>query len=234
MAIARLAMRQIQDAAINRFYRRRPPTGSRLLNLGCGDCLYDGWVNADRFRAGYWMLKAGGVIRGASRWPDWFLDAATPWRCSDDYWDGIYTEHMLEHLSYPAAVKVLREMRRTLRPGRWARIIVPNLKLYVAFYNGDRSNSEFSEQFVHGAQAISFLTQHFGHISTWDGALLTTVLSELGYVNVREVEFGVGTDPALIRDSEGRRWESVYVEAQKPPQGAPSTPTPRPLEACLS
>jgi hypothetical protein len=232
--VARLALRQLQDAAVNRLYRRQPPTHSRLLNLGCGDCLYPGWVNADRFRTGYWIVKLGGVLRGEYRLPDWFLDAGAPWRCADDHWDGIYTEHMLEHLSYREAVVALGEMLRTLGPGRWARIIVPDLQLYVDFCNGLRPNCEFRTRFAHGAEAISFLTQNFGHVSTWDGALLTAVLTEIGFVNVRVVAYGVGSDPALLRDSQGRRWESVYVEAQKAARGAEPRREGQPLEACLS
>lgn len=230
--VARLALRHAQDAAVNLLYRRRPPGRSRLLNLGCGDCLYPGWVNADRFRTGYWLMQVGGLLSRRLRLPDWFLDAGERWRCADDYWEGIYTEHMLEHLSYREAVAVTREMLRTLQPGAWARIIVPDLARFVDFYNGDRRDPEFTERFAFGAEAISFLTQNFGHVSAWDGTLLRAVLSELGFANVRIVSYGEGTDPRLIKDSPTRRWESVYVEAQKPPDGYQRATGPE-LAACI-
>lgn len=231
--VAKLALRHVQDWAVNLLYRRRPPQTSRLLNLGCGDCLYSGWVNADRFRAGYWILQFGGVLNGKYRLPDWFLDAGSPWKCDDDHWEGIYTEHMLEHLSYREAVAVMREMLRTLQPGGWARIILPDLQRFVDFYNGDTTSSEFVDRFAYGAEALSFLTQNFGHISLWDGRLLEAVLTEVGFVNVRVVSYGEGSDARLVKDSPNRQWESVYVEAQKPARPSDLAHASRPLEACL-
>jgi hypothetical protein len=127
----------------------------------------------------------------------------------------------------------MREMLRTLRPGAWVRIILPDLGRFIDFYNGDRREPEFVARFAHGAEAISFLTQNFGHESAWDGALLQAVLSELGFANARIVQFGEGSDPRLIKDSPGRRWESLYVEAQKPAAETAPQHEARPLEACL-
>src|SRR6185312_8066977 len=79
--VARLALQHLQDAVVNTFYRFPPPKTSRLLNIGCGDSLYPGWVNADRFRTGYWLVNLGGVIKGKYRLPDWVLDAASRWNC---------------------------------------------------------------------------------------------------------------------------------------------------------
>jgi predicted SAM-dependent methyltransferase len=232
--VARLALRQVQDGVVNRLYRRPPPPTSRLLNLGCGDCLYPGWVNADRFRTGYWIKQFGGLVQRRLRFPDWFLDAGSRWKCADDHWEGIYTEHMLEHLSYREGVAVMREMLRTLRPGAWARIIVPDLGRFIDFYNGDRRDPEYVERFAFGAEAISFLTQNFGHVSVWDATLLQAVLTEVGFAEVRIVSYGAGTDTRIVKDSPGRRWESVYVEVQKPARDAVPRREGRPLEECLS
>jgi hypothetical protein len=38
------------------------------------------------------------VIRGFPP-PEWVMDATKPWKCPDNYWDGIFTEHVLEHLA---------------------------------------------------------------------------------------------------------------------------------------
>jgi hypothetical protein len=129
---------------------------------------------------------------------------------------------------------VMREMLRTLRPGAWARIIVPDLGRFIDFYNGDRRDPEYVERFSFGAEAISFLTQNFGHVSVWDATLLQAVLTEVGFAEVRIVSYGTGTDTRIVKDSPGRRWESVYVEAQKPARDAVPRREGRPLEECLS
>jgi hypothetical protein len=72
-------------------------------------------------------------------------------------------------------------------------------------------------QFPNGAIAISSLTQQWGHVSTWDKHLLIDILAEIGFVNVSQVDFQQGSDKSLLRDYQGRKWESLYVEAQKPP-----------------
>jgi hypothetical protein len=126
---------------------------------------------------------------------------------------------MLEHLSYRQVIQVLREALRTLQPGKWMRIIVPDLRRYIEFYNGTSGDAEF-KQFEFGAEAISALTQYWEHISVWDGRLMGAVLAEIGFTNISVVSFGEGSDPRLIMDSPGRQWESLYVEAQKPTNSA--------------
>jgi predicted SAM-dependent methyltransferase len=177
-------------------------------------------VNADRLRIPYFLLNAKSMMRRQLKLPDWIFDAAYKWNCPDDYWEGIYTENVLEHLSYRDVVVALKEAYRTLQPGRWLRVLLPDLKRYIEFYNGKASgqatNGWFNERFAHGAEAIAFLTQNQNHASVWDGKLLSAVLAEIGFANVAEVTFGCGADRRLIKDNISGRHESLYVEAQKP------------------
>src|SRR5215211_6610023 len=73
------------------FLRLRPPTlnGAALLQVGCGENRFDGWCNADFF-----------VFNPRTPKPEWMLDMRYPLLCESNYWDGVYTEHALEHL-YP-------------------------------------------------------------------------------------------------------------------------------------
>lgn len=211
---------RLQDLVLHNVYSPKPPGHSRLLNLGCGDIQFDGWVNADRMRVAYLMLNAGKVLRGKLKLPEWVIDAASSWNCADDYWEGIFTEDVLEHLSYNKGVVALREALRTLQPGAWIRILLPDLQRYVEFCNGKTegrpTNAWFDEQFEYCAEAIAYLTQNQGHASVWEPRLLSAALSELGFVNIAVVSYGCGSDPRLIKDSASRRHENLYVEAQKP------------------
>lgn len=190
--------------------RRYPPhdTSTKLLNLGCGPHIYDGWVNADDYAPKRRM-------RQRNFRPNWTLDITRPWRCADDYWDGIFTEHVIEHVTYAEAVGVLRECFRTLKPGGWIRISVPNLSKYVKYYLGEIAEDQFYP-FPNRALALSFLTQMHLHKSTWNADLLTKVLSEVGFTSASEVSFGKGSDCRLIMDDPGKAAESLYVEAEKP------------------
>jgi predicted SAM-dependent methyltransferase len=194
----------------NLLFKRYPPQGQlpRLLNLGCGPVTYEGWINADEY-----AFKRS--LREKEFQPDWRLDITNPWKCENDYWDGIFTQHVLEHVTYSEVVFVLEECFRTLKPGCWIRISVPGLRRYVDFYEG-RNTDSFFAQFPHKALAISFLTQMHFHKSAWDGDLMTSLLAEIGFQNAREVNFGTGTDQRLIKDQDVKAEESLYVEAQKP------------------
>lgn len=194
----------------NLLFKRYAPQGQfpRLLNLGCGPVTYEGWVNADEY-----AFKRS--LREKSFQPDWRLDITSPWKCKNDYWDGIFTQHVLEHVTYSEVVFVLEECFRTLKPGCWIRISVPDIRRYVDFYEG-RNTDSFFAQFPYKALAISFLTQMHFHKSAWDGTLMTTLLTEIGFQNAREVSFGEGTDRRLIKDQDVKAEESLYIEAQKP------------------
>lgn len=102
--------------------RRRPPApkNPNLLNLGCGPHIYPGWVNADDY-------APKRRLRERAFKPDWMLDITRQWHCPDDYWDGIFTQHVIEHLSYSEATGAFKECHRTLKPGTWLRVCVPDL-----------------------------------------------------------------------------------------------------------
>jgi hypothetical protein len=185
-----------------------PRSGPRLLHLGCGDVHFDNWINADLPR--FPFFRPSGF-----RKPDWSLDVQRRWACQDNFWHGVFTEHMLEHLDYAQARFALSQCLRTMAEGATIRIVVPDLKKYVAFYNGQAAHQQFAE-FSCGAVAISNIAQNFGHKSLWDGFLLTASLKEIGFADAREMSFGEGRDPRIIKDRADRQWESLYVEAIKP------------------
>jgi len=196
----------------NLFYRRPPPPrpygGSLLLNLGCGNKKYEGWVNADFFNFHDYFGNKSFV-------PDWMLDLRKPIRCSDNYWDGIFTEHTLEHLTYENNLKAIAEMFRILKPGAWIRIVVPDIEKYINHYTGKAAPKPF-ENISRGAETLAGVTQGWGHKSVWDESLLCAVLSDRGFVNVAARAFGEGSEPRILKDSASRAWESLYVEGQKP------------------
>jgi predicted SAM-dependent methyltransferase len=198
-------------ALAGRLFLSRPPPeppgpDARLLNVGCGVRPLPGWVNADFFRWVFWRTP-----------PDfWAVDLRRPLPCPDAHWDGAFCEHTLEHLHTSDARRLLRELRRTLRPGAWLRIVVPDLRRYVEYYEGAIPDPLFAERWPRRAEAIGALTQSYGHRSVWDAELACAELREAGFVEQRVVGYGEGSDPRLIRDASERRWESLYVEARKP------------------
>jgi predicted SAM-dependent methyltransferase len=182
---------------------RKPSLNSstkNLLHLGCGSNEIKNWINADFF--------------SSTRKLDWMLDLRYPLNCDDNVWDGVFTEHTLEHLYPDRVAALLKELYRTMKPGAWIRVAVPDLQKYISYYHQHEVAKEFS-QFRTGCEAIRTLTQDSGHISVWDGHLLSNFLELAGFINVQEVTFMQGTDKLLLQDTESRAWETLYVEAQK-------------------
>lgn len=192
------------------FYFKKPKIkkdAKNLLNLCCGKNKFEGWVNAD-------FLKNLKFWHQSNQQIDWMLDLRLPLNCDDNIWDGVFSEHTLEHL-YPIQVlSLLEELNRTMKPGAWLRIAVPDLKKYVNYYCGKDVDEKF-DAWSTGCEAIRSLTQDYIHLSVWDSQLLGSFLQESRFVNIKEVSFMEGSDELLLKDSRERKWESLYIEAQK-------------------
>ena len=196
-----LAMRFSIKAAVGRFFSRkyRQPKNT-LLHLGCGSNIMVDFENLDFYRNRFWKTDFVGH------------DLRYPLPYEDKVFEGAFSEHVIEHLYPSHAINLLREVQRVLKPGAIFRICVPDLKKYIAFYNGDRSDSKFAK-FSSGCEAIWNLTQNWGHVSCWDAQMLGNQLLDAGFKSIKECQYLVGHDPRLLRDLEHRRWESLYVEA---------------------
>jgi predicted SAM-dependent methyltransferase len=168
--------------------------------LGCGSTYLDDFVNAD-----YYYLRWLPFVKQSSKY-DWLVDFRRTLNCPDNYWEGIFTEHTLEHLHYSDCLKLFKELRRTMKAGAWMRICVPGLEQYL---------SQWREYGTTRAEQVYNLTQNFGHASVWDADLMFEVLRDAGFTTMREASYLQGADSRLIRDSAGRSVRSLYVEVQK-------------------
>ena len=192
-----------------KFFDNKPPIDGlekKLLHLGCGEKRFNDWINADFFV-------------GLKPWkkhlrPDWMFDLRYPLNCDNEVWDGIFSEHLIEHLSFSEVTQLVKELFRTMKYGAWLRITVPDLRKYVEFYLGNSVDKQFS-QFATGCDAIDSLTHNFDHHSTWDANQLKIFLDRAGFRNISEVNFMEGSDGRLLKDGIERRWETLYMEAQK-------------------
>jgi predicted SAM-dependent methyltransferase len=192
------------------FFQKKPPKlyGQNLLNLGCGDTYFNGWINADFFRVRFWKVPKNG----------WSLDLRYPLKCDNNYWDGIFTEHTLEHLHPLDDYNLLKELFRTLKPDCWLRICVPGLEQSLKeFYDDNLKEYNLrGKLYETKAEAIWSLTQNWGHLSVWNAELMTKLLKNIGFINIKEVNYRQGSDEKLLKDMEERKVESLYIEAQKP------------------
>ena len=59
--------------------------------------------------------------------------------------------------------------------------------------------------------------QGYDHQYIYDYETLALRLTEAGFVGVTRADFGRGQLPELLVDQAARRFESLYVEARRPP-----------------
>lgn len=132
---------------------------------------------------------------------------------------GIYTEHCLEHIGLDDLKKNLAEFHRLLKPGGRVRIVVPDGELYFDLYQkqkqGENVKMPYQEFYISPMARINGLFRNHGHQFIHDFNTLKILLAEAGFKDIEKCGFMQGADQALLKDSEYRRNESLYVEACK-------------------
>jgi predicted SAM-dependent methyltransferase len=177
-------------------FNHRPPTKSRLLHLGSGGTYLDNFVNAD-----FYYLRYLPFVQQTFK-TDWLHDFRRPLNCPDSHWEGVFSEHTLEHLHYGDCLALFKELRRTMQRGAWLRICVPDACSVL-----DKPQGTLAESIYH-------LAQNWGHVSTWDFELMAHVLRDAGFETIHHVSYMCGADARLLCDTQTRREGSLYVEAQ--------------------
>ena len=205
---------EVKSFVGRRLFSKQPKilkNANNYLNLGCGDAYVDGFVNADFFS----ILR---FVKKDMEKPDWMLDLRYPLNCPDNVWDGVFTEHTIEHL-YPTQVyNLLTEIYRTMKENAVIRITVPDLKKCIDFYSKNYSNInhlEFQKYYKFGAEAIRDLTQNYFHRSVWDSELLIEVMKDIGFRDIQERKFKEGKNTFLCIEKEERKWGTLYIEGVK-------------------
>ena len=199
----------------NRKYqlKSRRIAGLNYLNVGCGRNAHPEFINIDYL----WHPQVDVC---------WDITRGLPF--ADQSFEGIYTEHCLEHFSLPAAFEILKDLRRVLKPGGTLRVVVPDAEIYLRTYlaqlGGDK-NAKFPFQDHEAFNGITapvlsvnrvFYQDRespFGHQFMYDFDLLAKLLRNIGFNSVFRCDFLKGSNRQLLVDSEDRRCESLYAEA---------------------
>lgn len=176
-------------------------TNKKYIQLGCG--LHD--VKKNFINLDFYDDAKSNIV---------FSDFRYPLRFENDFFFGAFSEHALEHLNSSDSIKFLSEVYRILIEDSVFRIVVPDLDLYIKFYNKQTSNILF-KNFTNGCEAIWSLTQNYGHLSVWNFEMLEFQLKKIGFRKIYQKNYKEGINPDLIIDKEGRELESLYIEAIK-------------------
>ncbi|MEJ8816950.1 class I SAM-dependent methyltransferase [Lacibacter sp. H407] len=209
---------------------------TQYVQFGCGLNAPDGWLNFDAsptlriqripligklltrnmvtFPTG---VKVGNIVEG--------LPGIKTESC-----DGIYSSHVLEHLSLNDCRRAIAMSYSYLKPGGVFRCILPDLEAFIAKYNRMRleQNEDASIEFMHAVLlgqverkvglkglAVSLLG-HSHHLWMWDRYALARELKNAGFSSVREAVYKDSADKHFhIVDDEYRFNDGFGLEAIK-------------------
>lgn len=199
--------------------------GPRALQLGAGRYGLPGWLNTDL------RPRDSSAV---------YLDVTSPFPLADRSLDYVYSEHLIEHLTYKQGLFMLRETRRVLRAGGRIRIATPNLTNLIALFGG--VETDLQERYVRymidrryqgsvPCRDVFVLNGFFygwGHRFVYDAEALRSALEQAGFVTLRQYPPGESDDPFLREiEQHGRsigddmnRFETTIWEGTPRPETA--------------
>lgn len=104
----------------------------RKLQIGAGPNILPGWINTDKSPNSPRIL---------------FLDAAKTFPFADATIDYIYSEHLIEHLTYKQGQLMLHECFRVLKPSGRIRIATPDLETLIGLHTPQKSGRQW--RYIH-------------------------------------------------------------------------------------
>ena len=208
----------LRELTIRRYLRDHQ---ERKLQLGTGGNFMEGWLNTDLFP----------FSRATA-----FMDVTKRFPLPDASFDYIFSEHQIEHVSYPDGASMLRECFRVLRPGGLVRLATPDLAKLLSLYQdpngeGKRYIQWITDRFMPECPGyspvfvINLCMRFAGHQFLYDAATLRTLLGSIGFVDIEQCEPNVSRHAALngidshhlfTQDEWINRFESMVFEARRP------------------
>ena len=189
------------------------------LHIGCGNNALRGWLNTD--------LDPGRDQIS--------LDATQPFPFADGVFDYVYSEHMIEHVSWSEGRAMLFECRRVLKPGGVIRLVTPDLRRLMHLLAGPLS--EIEEAYLdysisayrlpsgpsRAVHVVNNFMRAWGHQHIYDEAALREQLAVAGFRDVVSTSLDDSAHAPLRGLAKHDRmpagllaFESLVLEAAKP------------------
>ncbi|MFW6161736.1 MAG: class I SAM-dependent methyltransferase [Planctomycetota bacterium] len=168
-----------------------------------------------------------------------YLDVRQRFPFDDETFDYVFTEHLIEHVTFEEGESMLRECHRVLKPAGRIRVSTPDLDRLLGLWRN--REQELPQRYVrwvidsflphlaqrgkyHPVHVINSMFQNWGHLFLYNADLLKATLEEAGFSGVETVAHGESSDPELrgveahgviVENVDMVRYEALAVEGQK-------------------
>lgn len=166
----------------------------RKLHIGCGGNILIDWLNSDLFPYSDSILH---------------LDATNTFPFANDTFDFIFSEHVIEHISYSHGLVMLSECYRVLKNNGKIRISTPNLSFLMDLYRDQKSELQkeyikwATNSFIKNAPyyddtfVINNFVRDWGHLFIYDDKTLRSSLEKAGFARIVRCDLNESEDEAL-------------------------------------
>ena len=205
------------DSGIVRDYLNKD--GEKKLHIGCANNILNDWLNSDFFPSHFNVLH---------------LDATETFPVPSEKFDYVFSEHMIEHISYTDGLKMLSECYRVLKNNGKIRISTPDFRFLIDLYKDNKTELQIeyvkwaTDNFVKSAPShdaifvINNFVRDWGHLFIYDEKTLCSSLEKSGFTLITRCNLNESNDMALQNLENDKRLpggflalESFTLEATK-------------------
>ena len=164
----------------------------RKLEIGAGPIMHEGWLCTDN------RPDASSM----------YMDVRESFPFQDNSFHYVYSEHMIEHITWNEGLFMVKECYRVMEPNGMIRIATPNLTNILRLYNN--SDDPIAEKYIRwvtdrylgidvykASIVINNAFRNWHHQFLYDGDLLEMTLNKSGFTNVQRCLIGESSNENL-------------------------------------
>ena len=197
--------RLVQDYGQTQFVKK--------LHIGCGNHVLKNWLNSD------FLPSSNKILH---------LDATKPFPLKDNTFNYIFSEHMIEHISYSHGRQMLNECYRVLKKNGKIRVSTPDLAFLIRLFGSKRSDlqeryieyltNRFIEKceplYYNAAFVINIFMREWGHTFIYDEESLRLAMKKSGFSAIVKCELNESEDEVFRNLENEERMPSGFLRLE--------------------